>query len=117
MEWGIGLDTLAEIPQRRSTAGLHVHSRSPQLFAGARGLRDQLNTRRTDTVDAFELRLKAAQVSLEMAPETDIRGPAWFLANTVQGMSIQARAGATRKDLVKISQWSMKAWPANPEHA
>jgi AcrR family transcriptional regulator len=92
---------------------LALHNCSPELET----LRGQLNTRRNGTIDAFELRLKAAQVSLEIAPETDIRGLAWFLANTLQGMSIQARAGATRKDLVKIAQWAMKAWPANSEHA
>ena len=92
---------------------LALHNCSPELET----LRGQLNTRRTGTIDAFELRLKAAQVSLEIAPETDIRCLAWFLANTLQGMSIQARAGATRKDLVKIAQWAMKAWPANSEHA
>ena len=92
---------------------LALHNCSPELET----LRDQLNTRRTGTVDVFQLRLKAAQVSLEIAPETDIRGLAWFLANTLQGMSIQARAGATRKDLVKIAQWAKKAWPANSDQA
>lgn len=92
---------------------LALHNCSPELET----LRDQLNARRTDTVNAFELRLKAAQVSLEIPPDTDVRGLAWFLANTIQGMSIQARAGATRKDLLKISQWAMKAWPAKPEQA
>jgi AcrR family transcriptional regulator len=92
---------------------LALHNCSPELEP----LRDHLNTRRTAVVDSFELRLKAAQKSHELDGKTDIRGFAWFLANTLQGMSLQARAGATRKDLIKISQWAMRTWPTNPKQA
>lgn len=92
---------------------LALHNCSPELEP----LRDHLNTRRTAVVDAFELRLKAAQRSHELSAKTDIHGLACFLTNTLQGMSLQARAGATRKDLIRISRWAMRAWPANPEQA
>ena len=60
----------------------------------------------------FEEILKAARKKGELEKQTDVRGLAWFLANTLQGMSLQARAGATRKDLLHIGHWAMKAWPA-----
>ena len=86
---------------------LALHNCSPELEP----LRSHLNDRRTASVDAFELRLKAARSKGEFDKGTDIRGLAWFLVNTLQGMSLQARAGATRKDLLKIADWAMKAWP------
>ena len=86
---------------------LALHNCSPELEP----LRSHLNDRRTASVDAFELRLKTARTKGEFDRGTDIRGLAWFLVNTLQGMSLQARAGATRKDLIKIGRWAMKAWP------
>ncbi len=86
---------------------LALHNCSPELEP----LRNHLNERRAATVDAFEVRLKAARKSRELDDGTDVRGLACFFANTLQGMSLQARAGATRKDLIKIGRWAMKAWP------
>jgi len=92
---------------------LALHNCSPQMEP----LRQNLNKRRAATVDAFESRLKEAQASHEFDAKIDIRGLACFLANTMQGMSLQARAGATRKDLIKVSQWAMRAWPSGREQA
>jgi AcrR family transcriptional regulator len=86
---------------------LALHNCSPELEP----LRSHLNGRRTASVDAFVLRLKAARSKSEFEKGTDIRGLAWFLTNTLQGMSLLARAGATREDLLKIGRWAMKAWP------
>lgn len=86
---------------------LALHNCSPELEP----LRSHLNARRTASVDAFELRLKMAVREGELAKGTDVRGLAWFLVNTLQGMSLQARAGASRKDLLKIGRWAMRAWP------
>lgn len=88
---------------------LALHNCSPEMEP----LRQYLNKRRAATVDAFKSRLKAAQASRELDANIDIRGLAWFLANTMQGMALQAKAGATRKDLIRISQWAMRAWPAS----
>ncbi len=92
---------------------LALHNCSPELEP----LRDELNKRRTAVVDAFESRLKVAQQSGELSAEIEVRGLAWFLANTLQGMSLQARAGATRKDLIKIAGWAMRAWQTTLEQA
>jgi AcrR family transcriptional regulator len=86
---------------------LALHNCSPELEP----LRNHLNERRAATVDAFVVCLKTAQKKRELDNGTDVRGLAWFLANTLQGMSLQARAGATRKDLIKVGRWAMKAWP------
>lgn len=86
---------------------LALQNCSPELEP----LREQINAKRAASVDAFELRLKAAQAADELDEGTDIRGLAWFLANTLQGMSLQARAGATRRDLINIGRWAMQSWP------
>jgi hypothetical protein len=86
---------------------LALHNCSPELEP----LRSYLNERRSAVVDTFEMRLRAAQKNSELSAKTDVRGLAWFLANTLQGMSLQARAGTTRKDLLQIGRWAMKAWP------
>lgn len=86
---------------------LALHNCSPALEP----LRGHLNARRRALIDVFETRLKTAQARGEFGPGVDIVGLAWFLTNTLQGMSLQARAGATRKDLIQIGRWAMKAWP------
>ncbi len=54
----------------------------------------------------------ASDVAAGLLPEgTDPGALALFYAATVQGMSTQARDGATRRDLERIAELAMLAWP------
>lgn len=47
-----------------------------------------------------------------LPPGTDADGLATYYAAIIQGMSTQARDGATREDLERIAALAMLAWPA-----
>jgi TetR/AcrR family transcriptional regulator, copper-responsive repressor len=86
---------------------LSLHSCSPELES----LRDYVNAHRNANRSAIEERLLTAQRIGELGKNVDVRGLAQFLINTMQGMSIQARCGASEGELLTIGEWAMKAWP------
>jgi TetR/AcrR family transcriptional regulator, copper-responsive repressor len=73
--------------------------------------RDYVNAHRNANRSAIEERLLTAQRIGELGKNVDVRGLAQFLINTMQGMSIQARCGASEGELLTIGEWAMKAWP------
>ncbi len=48
----------------------------------------------------------------ELPKGTDARVLARFYSAVVQGMSVQARDGATRAELLKLADVALQAWPA-----
>lgn len=86
---------------------LSLHSCSSALAP----LHGYVNEHRNANMKAIEVRLLAAQKTGELREGVDIRGLAQFLINTMQGMSIQARCGATERELLAVAEWAMKAWP------
>ncbi|MGP3969578.1 TetR/AcrR family transcriptional regulator [Streptomyces sp. 6N223] len=61
---------------------------------------------------AFERRIRADVEAGVLPADTDARGLARFSAVVMQGMSQQARDGATREQLEKVAEAAMRAWPA-----
>jgi AcrR family transcriptional regulator len=66
---------------------------------------------RTGNVRAFEARLEAARDEGELPAATDVRTLARYFGAVIQGMSQQARDGATEEDLTTLADRAMKAWP------
>jgi AcrR family transcriptional regulator len=70
----------------------------------------------TDTRKAVETRIRArieqGQRAGELPASTDAAALGSFYATVIQGMSAQARDGATRKRLRSIAAAAMGAWPA-----
>lgn len=56
-------------------------------------------------------RMTQAQVRGELPAEADPRALSRFYAAVVTGMAVQARDGASRKDLLQIADDAMRAWP------
>nr|WP_157849685.1 MULTISPECIES: hypothetical protein [Streptomyces] len=47
----------------------------------------------------------------ELPPEADPKALAGYLATVIQGMSQQARDGATAADLPRTAELALRAWP------
>ncbi len=58
-------------------------------------------------------RIKAAIRAKELPVGTDALGLAGFFAAVVQGMSVQAIDGTSRKKLLKVADLAMSAWPVS----
>ncbi|WP_371546011.1 TetR/AcrR family transcriptional regulator [Streptomyces sp. NBC_00554] len=77
---------------------------SPEVEASLRELRNA-------NIAAFETRVKAGIAAGELPPETDASALARHTGAMIQGMSQQARDGATREDLEAIAELAMAVWP------
>ena len=63
---------------------------------------------------ALEEKLAAAVRTGELPAHTDTHATASFYAAILQGMSAQARDGASRRDLQQIADTALRAWPPPP---
>ncbi|WP_405777299.1 TetR/AcrR family transcriptional regulator [Streptomyces sp. NBC_00859] len=70
-----------------------------------------LRERRNASVADFESRIRADMASGELPPGVDAGTLARFSGAVLQGMSQQARDGATRDELQQLADTAMLAWP------
>ncbi len=78
-------------------------------------LRMRMNERRGMSLDRFEERLRQAVKEGELDTSCDIASLALFFLTTVQGMTIQARIGASCERLLEVGHLAMRVWPGPSE--
>jgi AcrR family transcriptional regulator len=88
-----------------SLAGTQI---SPQL----RSVADFTKRVRKAWNDALINRLKKGVLDGELPPETDVKELAAYFGAVFRGMAAQARDGASRKQLLAIGRFAMRAWPS-----
>lgn len=69
--------------------------------------------RRLATIAAIKARFDRAASEGELAPSTDTQALASYYAAVVQGLSIQARDGVSRKALDALVNVALSAWPGS----
>jgi AcrR family transcriptional regulator len=69
--------------------------------------------RRLATIAAIKARFDRAASEGELAPSTDTQALASYYAAVVQGLSIQARDGVSRKILDALADVALSAWPGS----
>ncbi|HLO78652.1 MAG TPA: TetR/AcrR family transcriptional regulator [Magnetospirillum sp.] len=74
-------------------------------------VRDELARRRQAACAMITARLDRAVGDGELPEGTDTRSLATFFGAVIQGMSTQARDGATLEDLASVAALAMRAWP------
>lgn len=74
---------------------------------------ERLRKIRAAGVRELRAKLAAAVQAGELPDDTDTRALARFYSAVIQGMSAQARDGATRSDLKHIAANAMHAWPTS----
>ncbi|MBW8700966.1 HTH-type transcriptional repressor ComR [Streptomyces sp. MBT84] len=70
-----------------------------------------LRVRRNEDVAAFESRVRAGVAAGELDSGTDARALARYARAIIQGMSQQARDGASRGELEALADMAMANWP------
>jgi AcrR family transcriptional regulator len=78
------------------------------------GVRVLLQDRRKQSEHMIRNRIERGMAEGDLAPGTDGAALAGFVTTVFQGLSIQARDGASRKTLEAIVARSMLAWPDEP---
>ncbi len=59
----------------------------------------------------IEVRLRQGQADGDLPAAADVPGLARFYAAVLQGMSTQARQGASAEELARVAEQAMHAWP------
>lgn len=77
-----------------------------------RGVRDFLAGKRRATVDAVRARLDRGVTEGDLPPGTDTAALAAFCTTVLHGLSVQARDGVTRGELLGVVDSAMAAWDA-----
>ncbi|MER5311022.1 TetR/AcrR family transcriptional regulator [Streptomyces sp. NPDC002773] len=78
---------------------------------------ESLRARRNANLASFEARIRRDVETAELPADTDARALARFSGAVLQGMSQQARDGATAEELAAVAETAMRAWPAAPVRA
>jgi AcrR family transcriptional regulator len=105
----------------RDAAGMFTSSEHPRgcmLITAATNcapesatLVKRLRALRASTIDALEAHITAAIAGGELPADVDARTLALYVSTVLQGLSAQARDGATRAELEAIAETAMRAWP------
>ncbi|WP_435974101.1 TetR/AcrR family transcriptional regulator [Streptomyces sp. Qhu_M48] len=72
---------------------------------------ESLRVRRNSNLASMEARIRRGAESGELPADTDARALARFSGAVLQGMSQQARDGATEEELAAVAELAMRAWP------
>ncbi|MGI5428514.1 TetR/AcrR family transcriptional regulator [Streptomyces sp. CA-179760] len=75
-----------------------------------------LRDRRNANIAAFECRIRADVAAGVLPPDTDAAVLARHVGVMVQGMSQQARDGASREELEAVAKIAMTVWPRTGTH-
>jgi len=75
-------------------------------------LQEEMNRLRHASEALWLQRLQEAIEAKELPKHTDIHVLASYFRTTLAGMSLQARSGATKEQLMKIGQLALEVWPA-----
>ncbi|WP_300300604.1 TetR/AcrR family transcriptional regulator [Ferrovibrio sp.] len=75
-----------------------------------KSVRGLMSTTRRRALDAFAARIRRGIATGDVPAGTDAMAMAAFYATLLQGMSIQARDGATKKQLLATVDSAMAAW-------
>ncbi|MDY0884678.1 TetR/AcrR family transcriptional regulator [Dongia soli] len=104
-------DSAEELPGMNKPAGCMV----TLAYAGGEGserLNQVVEDARRESFLLVERRIKKAIAQGEIGKKADPAAIARYVLSVQQGMSIQARDGATAEELREVASAAMKAWPA-----
>ena len=77
----------------------------------AQCIREMLNAKRASGEKDIRERLKRAKKEGELPADADPAALARYVATVTQGMAVQAAGGASRKELERIAEMALRAWP------
>lgn len=77
---------------------------------------ESLRGRRNANIAAFESRIRADVAAGVLPPATDVAALARHTGAMIQGMSQQARDGASREELEAVAEIALSIWPRTGTH-
>jgi AcrR family transcriptional regulator len=100
-----------ELTQPCHPKGCMVVMAATNCSAAAERVQDALLLRRTEAIASVGRRIQGGIDSGELPADTDAKDLANFYATIYQGMSMQAKDGATHESLMATVRTAMRSWP------
>ncbi|MBC6981229.1 TetR/AcrR family transcriptional regulator [Caulobacter sp. 17J80-11] len=101
-----------ELTRADQPRGCMVAAAETQCSPSAEGVRAAVAERRLQAIRAYEDRLRRGVAAGDLAGGVDVGALARFLMTVQQGLSVQARDGASREELLAVGRTAMRAWPS-----
>ena len=79
----------------------------------ANPIRRELATRRAASQAAIRRRFKRAISDGDLPADTDAGDLARYVSTVMHGMAVQAAGGVSRKELLRVVNMALRAWPAS----
>jgi len=105
------VEAAAELTRSCHPAGCLMVMATTNCSVAAGHIHAALAKRRALGVASMQARIQRGIDEGELPPETDAASLANFYATIYQGMSMQAKDGATRDSLLATADAAMRAWP------
>ena len=105
------MEAANELTQPCHPKGCMVVMAATNCSAAAERVQDALLLRRTEAIANVGRRIQGGIDGGELPPDTDAKDLANFYATIYQGMSMQAKDGATHESLVATVRTAMRSWP------
>ncbi|MGH8666012.1 MAG: TetR/AcrR family transcriptional regulator [Burkholderiales bacterium] len=117
-----GVERLLDAAAREFTDPCHppgcmVVSAATNCSAGAAHVQAALAARRRSAEAKLKARIAHGVKQGELPARTDCGALAKFYCTVIEGMSIQARDGASRKSLLATAAAALRAWPTKKANA
>ena len=100
-----------ELTQPCHPKGCMVVMAATNCSAAAERVQDALLLRRTEAIASVGRRIQGGIDGGELPADTDAKDLANFYATIYQGMSMQAKDGATHESLMATVRTAMRSWP------
>jgi AcrR family transcriptional regulator len=81
----------------------------------ADAVRRELNARRLSTFTSLKGRLGRAKAEGDLPVDSDATAFARYISVIISGMGVHAACGASRKDLLKVVEIALRAWPTSED--
>jgi AcrR family transcriptional regulator len=105
------LEAANELTQPCHPKGCMVVMAATNCSAAAERVQGALLLRRTEAIANVGRRIQGGIDDGELPPDTDAQDLANFYATIYQGMSMQAKDGATHESLMATVRTAMRSWP------
>jgi AcrR family transcriptional regulator len=99
------------LTHKSNPAGCLIVQGISRVGEHAQCIRDMLNAKRAAGEKQVRERLKRAKAEGELPEDADLAALARYVSTVSQGMAVQAAGGASRKELDRVADMALRAWP------
>lgn len=97
---------------KKNPGGCMVVRAALSCGEGAEAIRQELAAVREAGVNRIRERLEQAQAAGELPEGVNCGDLARYIGTVLQGLGVQAASGATRRQLERVAEIALRAWPA-----